>query len=429
MRWIIISGLVISWALPVVASPYIPIDPIPDKAHGRKDGYSKAQIRYADVEVISSLEEKRQTSELGSFSLAHRLPPNLLMFQISVKTTPGEGGNIGGSVKATCVECFTTGKAIVTTTGIEMDDSILGDLLHFLTNPTEIVVHALDLNLKLDLQNVTGYFEIDITFAATGSYTFPIFTSESPVRAELNDKDSVGLIFDIDLVFTVTGPVDFITGFEVDFPDDSYIILNPLGGELVEENLKGIKVNPIPAKSKSGAACVTVALRYKLKAGVSLEVLKHSFRFEAGAYIDAPQYKACITYQPDKPCNLNFTEGFYIDVGVYAEVVEPINFVTWEAGPTAVATLSNAPLPSTCFTISTSSTQQSLLPSSKSQRITQKPARNSTTSCSPTKTTSSDTAAFGTKSGNSTITGARPTGIGSQSSPRSSTRLTVIPSD
>ncbi|KAF7857908.1 hypothetical protein EAF04_009266 [Stromatinia cepivora] len=375
MRWTIISSLVINWALPVVVSPYMPIDSIPDKAHGRKDGYSKPQIRYADVEVVSSLEEKRQTSELGSFSG----PPSTTKSSNVLDTTPSEGRNIGGSVKATCVECFTTSKAIVTTTGIERNDSILGDFSYFWTNPTEILVDALNLNPKPDFQGVTGHFEIDITFAAAGSYTVPIFTSESWYRGKykqilncedvLNDNASVGLIFDIDLVFTVTGPVDLITGFQVKFPDDSYIILNPLGGEFVKENLKGIKVSPIPAKFKSGAACVTVALRYKLKAVVSVEVFSRSFKFEAGAYIDAPQYKACITYQPDKPCKLNVTEGFYIDVGVYAEVVKAINFVTWEAGPTAVATLYSAPLRSTCFISSTSSTQQSLLLSSTSQRM------------------------------------------------------------
>lgn len=77
------------------------------------------------------------------------------------------------------MECFTTGNAIVTTTGVETDESILGDILHFLTNPTEIIVDALDLNLSLGFQGVTGHFEIDIAFAVAGTYTVPIFTSES----------------------------------------------------------------------------------------------------------------------------------------------------------------------------------------------------------------------------------------------------------
>ncbi|APA13775.1 hypothetical protein sscle_11g085450 [Sclerotinia sclerotiorum 1980 UF-70] len=74
---------------------------------------------------------------------------------------------------------------------------------------------------------------MDITFAAAGPYISPLFTSTSPVDTKLNEKDFAGLIFAIDLVFIVIGPADFITGFEVEFSHDSYIILNSLDGELV----------------------------------------------------------------------------------------------------------------------------------------------------------------------------------------------------
>lgn len=45
-------------------------------------------------------------------------------------------------------------------------------------------------------------------------------------------------------MLTVTAPVDVIAGFEVEFSDDTFIILNPLSGELVEENLYA---TPIPS--------------------------------------------------------------------------------------------------------------------------------------------------------------------------------------
>ncbi|KAF7910387.1 uncharacterized protein EAE98_012074 [Botrytis deweyae] len=347
------------------------------------------------------------------------------MFQVAVKATPGEGGKVTGSIKAICVECFTTGNAIVTTTGVETDDSILGDFLHFLKTPTEIIVDALDLNLRLGFLGVTGHFEIDISFAVAGTYTVPIFTSESLLGIQLNDKDSIGLIFEIELVFTVTAPVDVITGFEAEFPDDTFIILNSLSGELVEENLKGIKAKSMPAKFKSGAGCFSVALRFKLKAGTSVEVFKFGFKFEAGAYIDAPLYKACITYQSDQPCTLNFTENFIIDVAVYAEAAKTIDFLTWAAGPILVSTLYVAPLPSTCFVSTTSLIQNGLASSTTSNPITPTPElettlskstyeipsttipsslTNSTTSSSSAEESRSRTVPFPTNSSNSTIT-------------------------
>ncbi|TGO44171.1 hypothetical protein BCON_0582g00010 [Botryotinia convoluta] len=424
MKWAIISSLVLSLALPVISSP-VPADPIPYKIYDGRDDYSKSQVRGANVEIVSSLEERRSALDLASFPLAIHLPPNSVMFQIAVKATPGEGGKVTGFIKATCVECFTTGNAIVITTGVKTDDSILGDFLHFLTNPTEIIVDALGLNLRLGFQGVTGHFVVDIAFAVAGTYTVPIFTSESLLGIQLNDKDSIGLIFEIELVFAVTGPVDVITGFEVEFPDDTFIILTSLSGELVEENLKGIKAKSIPVKFNSEAGCFNVALRFKLRAGTSVEVFNFSFKFEAGAYIDAPLYKACITYQPDQPCTLNFTENFIVDVTVYAEEAKAIDFATWAAGPTVVSTLYIAPLPSKCFISTTSSTQNSLAPSMTSSLITPTPelettsrestyeitsttisssATNSTTSCSSAEETKSGIPPFPTNSSNSEIT-------------------------
>ncbi|KAF7910196.1 hypothetical protein BELL_0751g00040 [Botrytis elliptica] len=423
MKWAILSSLVLSLALPVMSSA-VPADNVPHKIYDGEDDYSKSQVRGANVEIVSSLEERRSALDLGSFPLAIHLSPNSVMFQVAVKATPGEGGKVTGSIKAICVEFFTTGNAIVTTTGVETDDSILGDFLHFLTNPTEIIVDALDLNLRLGFLGVTGHFKIDISFAVAGTYTVPIFTSESLLGIQLNEKDSIGLIFEIELVFTVTAPVDVITGFEVEFPDDTFIILNSLSGELVEENLKGIRAKSIPAKFKSGAGCFSVALRFKLKAGTPVEVFKFGFKFEAGAYIDAPLYKACITYQPDQSCTLNFTENFIIDVAVYAEAAKTIDFLTWAAGPILVSTLYVAPLPSTCFISTTSSIQNGLASSTTSNPITPTPElettlskstyeipsttipsslTNSTISSSSAEESRSRTEPFPTNSSNSTI--------------------------
>ncbi|KAI9651314.1 hypothetical protein NHQ30_001353 [Ciborinia camelliae] len=415
----------------------MPVNSIPYKAYDGGNAYSNHRISVADVKVSSSLEERDQTLNLGSFSLDNHLEPNDVLFLIGGSVTTGV---VTKSIKATCVNCFTTGEAIVTTAGLETDDSILGNILHFMKDPTGIVINALDLDLKLDFQGVTGHFEVDIAFSEAATYTFPIFTSETPVGGQLNDKDEIGLIFQIDLVFTVSGQVDVITGFEVEFPDNSYIVLNPLKGELVEENLEGIKVSAIPVEFKSGTACVTVALRYKLKAGTSVEVFGFGFKFEAGAYINAPQYRACITDQPSKPCKLDFIENFYVDVGVYAQAIKEIDYATWAAGPSAVSTLYAGTLPSKCFISSTSSIQNSLLSSSTSYTMTPTPEPETTPENSAPKTstgnsdsyqkTATGTAPFPTNSDNGTIigTGIRPTGIGSYSVTRSSTRLTIIPS-
>ncbi|KAM3065571.1 hypothetical protein ACMFMG_011548 [Clarireedia jacksonii] len=388
MRWSIVSSLFVAGALPVFSSPSGPV------IYGFGKELAVPKVRSADVDVFSSLQDRQvPTLHLGTIPLAVTIPPNDLLIQVdtSIKGTPAvlpDGtSKLSGTLKATCVKCYTTGRAVITTTGIETHSSLLDDVLGLTSHPQEFITNALDLDLEITFEDVSGHFEIDFQFAASGTYTFPLFEPSTPVGGHISDTAEAGLLFSIDLIFTVSGQVDVISGFEVEFPSGSSLVFNPISGELVEENLKGIKVKAIPAKFKSGVACVTVALRYKLKASVSLELHAFGFKFEAGAYIDAPQYKACVTYQPALPCELEFKEDFFIAAAVYVEAVKEINFATWAAGPTAATTLASQSLPSACFV--SSKTSKILAPSATSRNITPTPPESESESNTSKKTSSS----------------------------------------
>ena len=89
------------------------------------------------------------------------------------------------SISATCVSCYLTGTAVVTTTGIKTDQSLLGDIISFLEDPIGAIVSALDLDLEVNLENLVGHFEFDIAFAISGSYTLQIFKTETPVGIQV----------------------------------------------------------------------------------------------------------------------------------------------------------------------------------------------------------------------------------------------------
>jgi len=91
------------------------------------------------------------------------------------------------SLTATCVDCHTTGSAIVTTSGIKKDDGLLGDIIDFLKakDKTDVVAKALGMDLVVELDNFGGHFEFDIAFAASGTYTVTLFKSETPVGVEV----------------------------------------------------------------------------------------------------------------------------------------------------------------------------------------------------------------------------------------------------
>jgi hypothetical protein len=49
--------------------------------------------------------------------------------------------------------------------------------------------------------------------------------------------NEVGIIFTVDLVFSVGSSVDFLTGFDINFPQGAHFTFNPLKGELVDMNV------------------------------------------------------------------------------------------------------------------------------------------------------------------------------------------------
>jgi hypothetical protein len=99
----------------------------------------------------------------------------------------------GMTITATCVNCFWYGTAVVETTGVEGDDSL--DVWDLITDPTEALINALDLNLEVQLRNMGGHFEFNIAFAATGTYTLTIFKTTTPVGVKVcSQKNKIYLI-------------------------------------------------------------------------------------------------------------------------------------------------------------------------------------------------------------------------------------------
>ncbi|KAG9229660.1 hypothetical protein BJ875DRAFT_183024 [Amylocarpus encephaloides] len=310
-----------------------------------------AEKRHFGIEHFAPVEGRADT--LGTFDLAKTFPAKKVLVQVALGKSQGQASE-SISLTAFCLSCFTTGKATVTSDGVKKDDDALGNFIDFLKNPNpeELVVDALDLAVTVNLENLGGHFEIDLSFGALGTYTIPLFKPSTPVGAQLDDKNKIGLLFTIELVLAVSGAVDFTTGFDFSFPKGASFTLNPLNGDLISMNIDGAQVNAIPVKFKSGAACVSATLRLKFQAALALEVLSKGFDFEAGVFFDPLQYKACVTFDPSKSCPLEFTQSFFEEIGAYAKAAVDLDFASLSAGPTAVSTFFTGALPSACISTS-----------------------------------------------------------------------------
>jgi hypothetical protein len=141
-------------------------------------------------------------------------------------------------------------------------------------------------------------------------------------------------------------------------------------------------------------------VRYGLKAGVELTVLGNGFDIESGIFLDAPGYQTCLTYQPDTPCELGLTENFFSDIGAYAKIVEKVNFLSFEAGPTAATTFLATGLPSICLA---SSFTQTLSPTPPGLTTTPLYGNNATIAYTSPATAVTASSLLGTEMTTSTV--------------------------
>lgn len=107
-----------------------------------------------------------------------------------------------------------------------MDNFTITDIKGTFNKIEEIGPPPIDLNLDLKLPeynvavNLTDleiYMEIDTILAASMTYTFNIYQSETIVGVTLDQDFLLGAVFSIDLIFSVDSEIDIRSGFHVRF--------------------------------------------------------------------------------------------------------------------------------------------------------------------------------------------------------------------
>lgn len=135
------------------------------------------------------------------------------------------------------MDCHSWGTAVVSHSGVNKDEGLLGDLVEFLENPVDAIVSAFDMDVRVDFQNVGGHFEFDIEAEAGTAISLSIFESELVTGIPLSVDVSVGLLLAVDLVFSLDAEIDVSAGFEFSLPEGSFITVDPLTGDIVDKSL------------------------------------------------------------------------------------------------------------------------------------------------------------------------------------------------
>jgi hypothetical protein len=141
------------------------------------------------------------------------------------------------SLELECVDCRTWGSALITTTGVNKDESAIGNIISFFENPVDSIVNAFDLEVKIDFVDVGGHFEFELIASDTVSYTYTIFNSETPVGVAISSDVKIGLVLSIELVFSLTAQIDLEAGFEFAFPEGAFVTVDPLEGKIIDHGL------------------------------------------------------------------------------------------------------------------------------------------------------------------------------------------------
>lgn len=114
----------------------------------------------------------------------------------------------------TCLECWTKGTVTAKLT-------------------TENVFEPV---VRLEFDEVEAYVNIGIKASAGATYAIDLFSSNSPVGLGLPGLD-IGLVFHLDLVFSLAAEVDLTGGFYVKVAPGSFLETDVFSGDVVDHVL------------------------------------------------------------------------------------------------------------------------------------------------------------------------------------------------
>lgn len=120
---------------------------------------------------------------------------------------------LGVSLQVTCIECYTKGM-------------VTANLWEDLIDP----------KLRLEFTDVEAYAFLGVETTAGQTFSLNLFTSNSPIGLAFPGL-SVGVVFFVDLVFSLTEAIDLTGGFHVKLANDAYLEADIFGGDIADSFL------------------------------------------------------------------------------------------------------------------------------------------------------------------------------------------------
>ncbi|KAK3938511.1 hypothetical protein QBC46DRAFT_390074 [Diplogelasinospora grovesii] len=260
----------------------------------------------------------------AEFSMAKSWENEVLFAGSWVSSDAATGITDTVSLAVTCLDCWTKGSIKASLT----DEDII--------DPT----------VRLDFTGVEAYADLEVDISTGATYAVNLFTSDSPLSLGFPGL-SVGVVFYVDLVFSLTEEIDLEGGFYVKLADDAFLEASVFGGDIVNSFFDGLSSKSLPITVKSGKATFKADLRLRVQCGAEADVLGIGAGAELGIYANLIEFVAVLEETAD--CALQSMESWDLNVGAYAHLDVVIDYKTLGAIPTVSTTLLTAPTLTQCW--------------------------------------------------------------------------------
>ena len=154
----------------------------------------------------------------GGYDLGGRIVPHLLLETTNMVYRSwidgGDSDSESVALKIVCIECWTRGTVTAKLT-------------------TEDIVKPV---VRLEFSGVEAYVNLGVSTSAGATYAINLFSTDNPTGLGLPGL-SVGLVFHLDLVFSLSAAIDLTGGFYVKVADDAFLETSVFDGKIVDHFL------------------------------------------------------------------------------------------------------------------------------------------------------------------------------------------------
>ncbi|KAF4633483.1 hypothetical protein G7Y89_g4624 [Cudoniella acicularis] len=401
----------LSWAL-VISSATASLAVVKSDLKVRNaPGVSSDQTLEVLGRALSSRNIKRDTTYTNSTTF-DRSWNGAILFQYNPATTTTHSANQATAtasaslgIEIVCTTCYVKGKATAdfTITGnvdasqllsnitsglvneveeatnetITYVEDKIGNAITSLFDPSDPVYPPVPFNpdiqlspvpeclLKFQFDGLELYMEIDTILSAGGSYSFPLYRSESPLGFTAGKDVDIGITFSIDLLLSVEASIDISSGFHILLNDGVAVNLPLFSKNISSITFNGGQFEFLPVSIQSAGASFTAILRVGAQAGLAVSTpevsiggtnIGASTGVVAAIFADVAELTTNITAAPSgdtSGCALKVTEAYAFIVGANVGATVAIGSDTWGPTPSTQIPIFDKTIASKCA-ISTS---------------------------------------------------------------------------